>query len=340
MRVAVAGLGYWGPLLVRNLVAMPECSDLFVYDSQESRMKVMTTNYPGVAAASSFDELLEDPHLDAVVLATPVETHVELASKAIAAGKNVLVEKPLATSRAEADRLIAEATESGVLVMAGHTFLYSPAVMLVTERLRSGELGDPIYVHSSRVNLGIHRSDSSVLWDLGPHDLSILLQWLGEEPVRVSATGLSSLPGRKPDVAFIYLEFGSGAIANIHLSWLAPTKLRRTMLVATRKMVVYEDTNAEEPVKIYDKGVDLPDPTSFGEHQVQYRTGDVVSPRVESWEPLRRELEHFLARVANGETPSDPERKAATIVGVIEAAEHSLRNRGVPVNIAPSWEPS
>jgi predicted dehydrogenase len=335
MKVAVVGLGYWGPLLVRNLVTIQACSEVVVFDQQEARTKAMVETFPGVVGASSLETLLDDPELTAVVLATPVATHVELASAAIAAGKHVLVEKPLATSLADARRLVEEAAAAGVLVMAGHTFLYSPAVQLVAERLRSGDLGDPVYVHSSRVNLGIHRSDSSVLWDLGPHDVSILIEWLSQSPTRVSATGLSSLPDRAPDVAFVYLDFPSGVIANLHLSWLAPTKLRRTMLVASRKMVVYEDTNAEEPVKIYDKGIALPDPGSFGEYQIQYRTGDVISPRIDTWEPLRRELEHFLERIANGETPSAQEQTAASVVAVLEAAELSLESGGAAVEIAP-----
>ncbi|HLI43051.1 MAG TPA: Gfo/Idh/MocA family oxidoreductase [Acidimicrobiales bacterium] len=334
-KVAVAGLGYWGPLLVRNLASIPTCSEIVVFDLDDRRTKAVAAGFRGATGAASFEEILDDDEVAAVVVATPVASHVDLAERAIGAGKHVLVEKPLATSRADADHLIALATEAGVLLMAGHTFLYSPAVRLVSERIRSGEIGEPVYVHSSRVNLGIHRSDSSVLWDLGPHDLSILFEWLGESPARVSASGLSSIPGREPDVAFVYLEYRSGVIANLHLSWLAPTKLRRTMLVGTRKMIVYEDTNAEEPVKIYDKGVDLPDPESFGEHQIQYRTGDVVSPRVEAWEPLRKELEHFLERVGNGETPSEPEATAAAVVGVLEAAEESLRSGGAAVELEP-----
>lgn len=334
MRVGVVGLGYWGPLLVRNLASISACSEVVVSDLQEARVKSIAASYPGVIGAASVEELLDDPALEAVVLATPVATHVRLASMAVAAGKHVLVEKPLATSLEQATLLLDQAVEAGVLVMAGHTFLYSPAVKLVAEWLSRGEFGQPVYVQSSRVNLGIHRSDSNVLWDLGPHDLSILVEWLGEVPTRVAATGVSSMPGREHDVAFVYLEFPSGAVANLHLSWLAPTKLRRTMLVGTKKMVVYEDTNAEEPVKIYDKGIDLPDPESFGEYQIQYRTGDVVSPRVETWEPLRKELEHFLARVADGEVPSAQERTAAAIVGVLEAAERSLKSRGQSVEIS------
>lgn len=333
MKTAVVGLGYWGPLLVRNLSAMAECSQVVAFDTDEERCKAIRIPHSDLVVAASFEDILDDDEIRAVVLATPVATHVELALRVIESGKNVLVEKPLATSQADAERLVRAADARGVLVMAGHTFLYSPAVLDVRDRLRRGQLGKPVYVHSSRVNLGIHRSDASVLWDLAPHDLSILLEWLDETPERVSATGLSSLSGRAPDVAFVYVEFSSGAVANLHLSWLAPTKLRRTMLVATKKMVVYEDTDAEEPVKIYDKGVDLPDPSSFGEHNVQYRTGDVLSPRVGSWEPLQRELQDFLRRCAAGERPGKAEEKAVTVVAVIEAAEMSLGRKGAPVEV-------
>jgi predicted dehydrogenase len=257
-----------------------------------------------------------------------VDTHAPLARQAVAAAKNVLVEKPLAKSYADATSLLDAATSAGVLVMAGHTFLHSAAVLHVRDRLRSGDLGDPIYVQSSRVNLGIHQSDVSVLWDLAPHDLSILFEWLGEFPV-----ARSRVPGREPDVAFVDLEFPSGALANLHLSWLAPTKVRRTTLVASRKMVVYEDTNGEEPVKIFDRGIAVSDPKDYGQFQLTYRTGDIVAPLIGTWEPLQRELEHFLERVSFGATPGEEESVAARIVLTIEMAEASLRSGGTPMRL-------
>jgi predicted dehydrogenase len=204
--------------------------------------------------------------------------------------------------------------------------------------ISAGEIGAPLYVQSSRVNLGIHRSDVDVLWDLAPHDLSILRVWLGEEPVRVSAIG-GSLSSKRSDFAFIELQYGSGCLASLHLSWLAPTKVRRMTLVGSRKMVVYEDTNTEEPVRVYESGAMPPDPDDLsapaGGFTWTYRTGDVVAPRLDSWEPLRAELESFLDRVASGDPPGKHEEEAIAVVSVIEAAERSLENGGVPVDLAP-----
>jgi predicted dehydrogenase len=228
------------------------------------------------------------------------------------------------------------ARKRDLLVMAGHTFLYSPPVQAVGRLLREGVIGEPLYVQSSRVNLGIHRSDIDVVWDLAPHDLSILWSWLNEHPTKVSAIGRSS-NDRAADVAFLDIEYPSGCLANVHLSWLAPTKTRRMTLVGSRRMVVYEDTNTEEPIRIFDSGAEPPDPDDLnapgGSFTWTYRTGDVVSPRLDSWEPLRAELEDFLARVARGETPDEREDAAVAVVATIEAAERSLEQGGLPVTI-------
>jgi predicted dehydrogenase len=334
VNVGVVGLGYWGPQIVRNLVRLPQCTSVAACDVNESRLKSTLDQYPSVPGTTSYEELLADTSLSAVVIATPVDTHVPLARLALAAGKSVLVEKPLAKSHAEATSLIRTATEAGILVMAGHTFLHSAPVIHVRNLLRSGDLGEPIYVQSSRVNLGIHQSDVSVLWDLAPHDLSILFEWLGEFPVAVSAIARSSVAGREPDVAFVDLEFPSGALANLHLSWLAPTKVRRTTLVASRKMVIYEDTNGEEPVKIFDRGISVSDPKDYGQFQLTYRTGDIIAPLIGTWEPLQHELAHFLDRVSFGETPGEEENVAAQVVLTIEMAEESLRSGGTPMRLA------
>ncbi|MDQ3915855.1 MAG: Gfo/Idh/MocA family oxidoreductase [Actinomycetota bacterium] len=333
MKIAVVGLGYWGPQLVRNLTHLEQCSRLVACDLDETRVKAICRQYPGVAGATDYEELLRDPELKGVLLATPVRTHSAMAAQALEAGVNVLVEKPLATSFDDAAWLIASAEEKGLLVMAGHTFLHSPAVQAVEELVRRGDVGKPLYAQSSRVNLGIHQSDVSVIWDLAPHDLSILIYWLKERPVSVSATGKSVHGVGPADVAFVDLQFPSGCIANIHLSWLAPTKMRRTTLVGDKRMVVYEDTNAEEPVKLYDKGVNLPDPEDFGQYKTSYRAGDVISPRVDSWEPLRAELAEFLGRVARGETPNGRENTALSVVATIEAAEQSLATNGAVVQV-------
>ncbi len=333
MKIAVVGLGYWGPQLVRNLTHLEQCSQVVACDLDETRVKAICQQYPGVAGASGYEELLRDESLQGVVLATPVRTHAPLAAKALDAGVNVLVEKPLATSYEDAHSLIQTAEERGLLVMAGHTFLHSPPVQAVERLIAEGLIGKPLYAQSSRVNLGIHQSDVSVIWDLAPHDLSILLYWLKETPAAVSAMGKSVHGFGPPDVAFVDLQFPSGCIANVHLSWLAPTKMRRTTLVGDKRMVVYEDTNAEEPVKLYDKGLIAPAPQDYGQFKTSYRTGDVVSPKVGTWEPLRAELDEFLGRISRGETPNGRENTALSVVATIEAAEKSLAESGRVVDV-------
>ena len=333
MKVAVVGLGYWGPNHVRNLLALDACSAVVAVDRDATRLKPFEGSHAALTTSTDLDATLADPEVRAVVLSTPVFTHYDLAKSILQSGKSVLVEKPLTTSRETSEELVQLAIERGLLVSAGHTFLFSPPVQAVREIVRSGAIGDLLYLQGSRVNLGIHNPQVSVLWDLAPHDLSILLDWVDERPVRVSASGRASTPGHPPDVAFVDVEFPSGFVANLHLSWLAPTKIRRMTLVGTRKMVVYEDTHPEEPVKVYDKGVDVLTPEGFGEYRLTYRTGDVVSPRIPVWEPLRQQLDAFLSRVAAGETPDKREQTAVDIVAVVEGAEQSLRSGGTPVEL-------
>jgi predicted dehydrogenase len=336
MKVGVVGVGYWGPNIVRNLLQIDVCEQVVAFDLDESRLKGIVRHYPSTAVVTEMDDLLGDPDVSALIVATPVITHAELASRALEAGKSVLVEKPLAATSAQARSMVDLARKRDLLVMAGHTFLYSPPVQAVGRLLREGVIGEPLYVQSSRVNLGIHRSDIDVVWDLAPHDLSILWSWLNEHPTKVSAIGRSS-NDRAADVAFLDIEYPSGCLANVHLSWLAPTKTRRMTLVGSRRMVVYEDTNTEEPIRIFDSGAEPPDPDDLnapgGSFTWTYRTGDVVSPRLDSWEPLRAELEDFLARVARGETPDEREDAAVAVVATIEAAERSLEQGGLPVTI-------
>jgi len=334
VKVAVVGVGYWGPNLVRNLHSIPACDQVVVYDLDEARVKGILDHYPSTVAAASFDQIVSDPEVGAVVVATPVETHARLATQALEAGKSVLVEKPLAISSRDARALVELARTRGLLVMAGHTFLFSPPVLAVKRLIDQGQVGTPLYVQSSRVNLGIHRSDVDVIWDLAPHDLSILWLWLGEQPATVSAIGRSHI-GAPTDVAFLDFVYPSGCLANLHLSWLAPTKVRRMTLVGSRRMVVYEDTNTEEPLRIFDSGAEPPDPDDLnapaGPFAWTYRTGDVLSPRIAGGEPLRAELEAFLDRVERGEGPDEREEAAVAVVATIEAAERSLAAGGAPV---------
>jgi predicted dehydrogenase len=339
VRLAVVGLGYWGPNLVRNLVELPEAELAYVCDLRDEVLDAMGRRYPAVRCTPSFDEVLTDPDVDGVAIATPVSTHYDLARMALEAGKHVLVEKPLAGSSREGEELLEAATERGLVLMAGHTFVYSPPVNVVHELIRSGDLGEIYFISTSRVNLGIHQSDTSVAWDLGPHDFSILHYWLGELPVRVSALSKGFVIPTTPDVAFINLEFRSGTIAHVELSWLAPSKLRRTAIVGSQKMVVYDDSSPE-PVRIFDSGVAVPDPSTFGEYRLTYRTGDIVSPRVEPIEPLSLELADFCRCMREGGLPRSPAQLGIDVVRIIEAVDASLRRNGAVVEVvADSGEP-
>ena len=267
--------------------------------------------------------MLEDDTLDAVAIATPVSTHFSLAMAALEAGKHVFVEKPLAASSEQVGKLTDVAEEKGLVLMPGHTFLYSPAVTTIKRLIDSGELGEIYFISSSRVNLGLHQPDVSVVWDLGPHDFSILRYWLDGLPAEVSAVSRSCLLPDVPDVAFINLRYPSGTVAHVELSWLAPSKLRRTAIVGSEKMVVYDDTS-NEPVRIFDSGAKIPDPETFGEYQLSYRTGDIVSPRIEATEPLSLELADFAKSILEGSTPASSAAVGLDVVRTIEAVDRSL----------------
>jgi predicted dehydrogenase len=332
VNVAVVGMGYWGPNLVRNLHELPEAEVSWICDTRPETLDKIAARYPAVQQTSDFARLLEDPEIEAIVLATPVSTHFEMAGSALRAGKHVFVEKPLATSSTEAQGLTDLARELGLLLMPGHTFLYSPPVNMIRELIESGELGEIYSISTSRVNLGLHQSDVSVAWDLGPHDFSILRYWLGETPSHVTALSRSCIIPTTPDVAFINLEFSSGTIGHVELSWLAPSKLRRTTIIGSRKMVVYDDASIE-PVRIFDSGVFLPDPETFGEYKLTYRTGDIVSPRIEAFEPLLLEMQDFCECVRTGATPRSSAEIGTEVVRVIEAVDASLDQGGLRVEV-------
>jgi predicted dehydrogenase len=325
VRVAVVGLGYWGPNLLRNLVELEDADVAVVCDARPERLATSARRYPALRTTTSFREVLLDDQVDAVVIATPVSTHFELAAKALAAGKHVFVEKPLAASSHEGTELVRRARDAGRVLMPGHTFLYSPPVVLVKELIDAGELGEIYFISSSRVNLGLHQPDVSVVWDLGPHDFSILRYWLGESPTTVSAVSRSCVIPGTPDVAFISLGYESGTIAQIELAWLAPSKLRRTAIVGSERMVVYDDTSAE-PVRVFNSGALLPDPETFGEYRLSYRTGDIVSPRIDSAEPLFLQLQDFCRAVREQTEPRSSASLGLEVVELIEAVDRSLQS--------------
>jgi predicted dehydrogenase len=322
VRVGVVGLGYWGPNLVRVLNEAAQAEAAWMCDLRPEMLDTLGRRFPAVRQTRDLDEMLDDDSLDAVAVVTPVSTHYEIAMRVLKAGKHVYVEKPLASSSELATVLVRVADERGLVLMPGHTFLYSPPVNCIRELIRRGDLGDIYFISMSRVNLGLYQSDVSVIWDLGPHDFSILLYWLDEHPSQVISTGRACIETGKDDVAFITCKFDSGTLAHVELSWLAPSKLRRTTVVGSNKMVVYDDCSIE-PVRVYDAGVMPHDPESFGEF-LKYRTGDIVSPHIESSEPLALQVEDFCRAIRLGTTPTSSARLGVDVVRMIEAADRSL----------------
>ncbi len=328
VNVAVLGAGYWGPNLVRNLVENPLCSSVTVCDLRPEMLERVLRRYPGVQVATDSRDVFASPEVDAVMIATPPKTHHQLAREALLHDKHLFVEKPFTLSSEHARDLIQMARERNKVLMVGHTFEYSPPVRKIKEIIDAGGLGDVFYISSTRVNLGLHQKDSSVIWDLAPHDLSMLFYWLGESPYEVMGTGKDFVQPGIPDVAFIHMRFRSGAIAHVQVSWLAPSKLRRTTIVGRQKMLVYDDTQNLEAVKIYDKGVNYRDPDSFGEYHLSYRAGDIVSPKMETFEPLQAEVTDYLRSIAEGRRPAVDGESGLRVVRVLEAVERSLSNSG------------
>ncbi len=334
IRVGLIGCGYWGAKLARNFHALPEARLVAVADLDPDRRAHAARHYPDAGVVADHHRLL-DPGVDAVVIATPPSTHAQLAIEALSAGKHVLVEKPLATSTADADAIIAAAERAGRCLMVGHTFVYNPAVELLCDLVRSGELGRLYYIHATRVNLGICQPDINVLWDLAPHDLSILRVILGRPPLGVRAHGHAYLRPGIEDVAWLTLDFADASLAQIHASWLDPCKIRRVTVVGDRKMVVYDDLAPLDKITVYDRGIDLPPYTdTFGEFQLSYRYGDVHSPRLDWVEPLKRQCAHFVACVRDGTPPRTSGVDGRDVVAILEAADRSLGTGGVRVGVA------
>jgi predicted dehydrogenase len=328
----IVGLGYWGPNLLRVLVDVPGAEVRWMCDLDATRMDRLGRRYPAIRRTTCMDDVLEDPKVDAVIIATPVFTHFDLGMRSLRAGKHTFLEKPLAPSAEAAQELLDRADAEDLVIACGHTFLYSPSVREVRRLLESDELGEIFFVSSSRVNLGLHQRDVSVIWDLGPHDFSILLYWLKEMPIAVRAVGRDSIVPGIPDVAFVTLSYASGVVAHVELSWLAPSKLRRTVVVGSRKMVVYDDGSAE-PIRVFDHGVVYEDPETFGEYHLSYRTGNILSPHLATYEPLAAELSDFTDAIRTGRPMRDQGRLARDVVRLTEATDESLHRGGVEVGL-------
>jgi predicted dehydrogenase len=319
IKVGLAGLGYWGPNLARNFDDLADLA--WLCDLNGDLLDRYGARYPNAAKTDRFDDLLEDTSVQAIVIATPVPTHAELARRALSAGKHVFVEKPPALSGAEADELVALAEERDLVLLPGHLLLYHPAVTKLRELIDSGELGEILYVYGNRQNLGQIRKDENALWSLGVHDLSVILHLVGEEPTEVWARGESFIHDGVEDVVFCYLRFPSGVVAHMHLSWLDPHKMRKLTVVGRHKMAVFDDMELERKVTVYDKGTEQR-AESYGEWRT--RTGDIYIPKIPNDEPLRLECRHFLSLVAGDGERVAASRDGAVVVRVLEQLQHSL----------------
>jgi predicted dehydrogenase len=329
-KIAVIGCGYWGPNLIRNFVEMPEAQLVAVADLRPERLDYIQTRYPGVETTHDYRDLFS-MSLDGVAIATPPATHFQIARDCLEHDLNVLVEKPFTLNSQDAVKLIEIAKERGMVLMVGHTFEYNAAVRALKELILSGELGRIHYIDAVRVNLGMFQPQLDVVWDLAPHDISILLYLLDSVPVQVSAQGADCIFEGKPDIAYLNLDFPDSTLAHIRVSWLDPCKVRRITVVGSEKMVVYDDIENLEKIKIYDKGVEAPIYTdTFADFQCSYRAGDVVIPNIRFVEPLRVECQHFVECIVNGTEPQSGGQVGLKVVRVLEAADRSLRNGGTP----------
>jgi predicted dehydrogenase len=329
-RVGVVGLGYWGPNLARNFDRLHGVDLTWLCDLSDRVLEAQSRAFPYARATTDLGDLLKDDRLDAIAVATPVSTHAALAQRVLDAGKHCLVEKPLAQSVDDGERVLEAARDTGRVLMVGHLLEYHPGIEKLEQLIESGELGEIRYVYSNRLNLGVLRADENALWSLGAHDVSVILRLVGEEPIECHAVGESFVKESVEDVVFCLLRFPSGLVAHMHLSWLDPHKERRFTVVGSRRMATFDDMELERKVTVYDKGFDE-DYSSYGEYIA--RSGDIFSPRVSNEEPLRIECRHFVERVRDGQEPRSGGEVGMRVVRVLEALQRSLRetSRAAPV---------
>ena len=332
--IGVIGYGYWGPNLVRNFSMARGAQVAAVCDQRPERRELVEKVYPSVRTYADIDEMLQSPDVHAVAIATPVTSHFPLAMRALAAGKHVFVEKPFTATVAEAEQLVVEAERRGLTLMVDHTFIYTSAVRKIKELLSNGSLGQLYYYDSVRVNLGLFQSDVSVLWDLAVHDLSIMDFLIERSPTMVAATGMSHVPGRPENMAYLTCFFSNNMIAHFHVNWLAPVKIRRTLVGGSEKMIVYDDIEMSEKIKVYDSGITVnQDEASIYQRHVGYRTGDMWAPRLDNIEALKIEAEHFIECIETGRQPLSSGQAGLRVVRILEAASRSMANHGQPVEL-------
>jgi len=328
-KIGVIGCGYWGPNLIRNFVELSSSDVIIVSDLRDERLSHIKSLYPQIITTKNYQDLINQ-HLDAVVIATPPATHYPLAKEFLEHGHHVFVEKPITLNSQHAEELIQISKKNDVILMVGHTFEYNQAVHTLKELINSGELGQIYYVDAARLNLGLYQSDSNVLWDLAPHDLSILLYLLDSTPISVTAHGLPCVSEGIHDNAYLDLVFPNNIMGHIHVSWLDPCKVRRVTVVGSKKMVVYNDIENLEKIRIYDKGVEKPPYTNtFGDFNFSYHYGDIVIPNIRFTEPLKKECQHFLDCISNHTEPRSNGESGLRVVKIIEAAQRSLASNHI-----------
>ncbi|HWW46420.1 MAG TPA: Gfo/Idh/MocA family oxidoreductase [Xanthobacteraceae bacterium] len=340
--LGIVGYGYWGPNLVRNFSNCEGGRVVAVSDRDAAKLDACRQNYPNISTATDYRDLLEDPDVDAVAIATPVHTHFEIALAALRAGKHVLVEKPMAQTSEQVRRLIEEADKRNLVLMVDHTFLYTAAIRKIRELLDRRELGDVFYYDSTRSSLGLFQSDVNVIWDLAVHDVSIILYLLDEMPLSVSATGSCHFNGTPESMAHMTLFFASSCVAHVSVNWLSPIKIRQTFVGGSKKMIVYDDLQPTEKIKVYDKGVTVnDDPETSMELRIGYRAGDMWAPHLETKEALKIEADHFVSCIRNNTRPISDGRSGLRVVEILEAAGRSIAQQGRPIQLqmlAPVWE--
>ena len=335
--LGVIGYGYWGPNLVRNFAEAPGGRVGFVTDIRQERLSHVSSRYPATKVSTDYRDLLADPAVDAVAIATPVSSHFDLAMAALRAGKHVLVEKPMTATSEQAVALIDEADRRGLVLMVDHTFVYTNAVAKIRELTQDGDLGEIYYYDSVRINLGLFQHDVNVLWDLAVHDLSIMDYVLGQTPVSVSATGLAHIAGQPENIAYMTMFFDGRLIAHVHVNWLAPVKVRRTLLGGSRRMIVFDDLEASEKIKVYDRGISVnPSPENVYQMLIGYRAGDMWAPQLGLAEALQNEARHFLECIDKGKAPTTDGHAGLRVVRLLEAATRSMARQGALVPIGAS----
>jgi predicted dehydrogenase len=333
MNIAVIGYGYWGPNIVRNFQETPGARVTLCCDRDPQRLRLARTKYPALEVTESYEDVLASPAVDAVAIVTPIATHYGFARRALEHGKHVLVEKPLAASVAEAESLIEIAAKRDLTLMVNHTFIYTGAVRKMKEIVQRGDLGELYYFDSVRINLGLIQRDVNVLWDLAPHDLAILCHLVEEPPVSVCATGASHLASGLETVAYLTVYFTSGLIAHFHNNWLAPVKIRTVLLGGSKKMIVYDDMEASEKIKIYDRGIDRTSPEGVHDALIAYRLGDMWAPKLDTTEALRLVAAEFVDSVAGRRRPLTDGLNGLNVVRLLEASQMSIQRRGREVKL-------